>query len=292
MPVVKAGGKVTFKRRPKAGMKGVDLIIIDEISMISTELLKDLEWFGVPILAFGDFEQLPPVGGSAAMKQSEAAIRLTEVHRQALQSDVLRYARALIGKGTYEPSVGGDLEFLTYDDLTKEVVLSHDIVICGTNAMRIHYNREVRKILGHDGVLNPGESIIILRNSPEHRMYNGEIYTVEKVEPYRKRADVLAVWVRDSLSQELTEIRIPKYLFTNEPVDSDTQRRYNQATMRGNLVMATYGYVITCHKSQGSTFDKVLVLDESEVFGDMETNWLYTAVTRAATKCTIVREWL
>ena len=49
-----------------------------------------------------------------------------------------------------------------------------------------------------------------------------------------------------------------------------------------------YGYVLTVHKSQGSQWDKVVVMDESQVFGrgpdseDIPQRWLYTAVTRAA----------
>ena len=54
-----------------------------------------------------------------------------------------------------------------------------------------------------------------------------------------------------------------------------------------------YGYAITCHKSQGSQWDKVLVYDESQIFGrageeDIPDRWLYTAATRAAEALIIV----
>ena len=50
-----------------------------------------------------------------------------------------------------------------------------------------------------------------------------------------------------------------------------------------------YGYAITCHKSQGSEWDDVTVVDESAVFRQDRDKWLYTAITRAAKRLTIAR---
>ena len=52
------------------------------------------------------------------------------------------------------------------------------------------------------------------------------------------------------------------------------------------LVQADYGYCISCHKSQGSEFDKVLICDDGFLRWDEEqrTKWLYTAITRAKSK--------
>ncbi len=44
----------------------------------------------------------------------------------------------------------------------------------------------------------------------------------------------------------------------------------------------TFGSVLTTHKSQGSQFDRVLVIDESRAFGPDAAKHLYTAITRAA----------
>jgi ATP-dependent exoDNAse (exonuclease V) alpha subunit len=50
----------------------------------------------------------------------------------------------------------------------------------------------------------------------------------------------------------------------------------------------TFGWAITCHKSQGSQWDNVIVFDESGEFREARANWLYTAVTRAAERVTVV----
>jgi exodeoxyribonuclease-5 len=43
-----------------------------------------------------------------------------------------------------------------------------------------------------------------------------------------------------------------------------------------------FAWAITCHKSQGSQWDEVIVHDESGVFRDDADKWLYTAVTRTS----------
>lgn len=50
-----------------------------------------------------------------------------------------------------------------------------------------------------------------------------------------------------------------------------------------------FGYAITCHKAQGSQWDRVVVYDQSGVFREDSAKWLYTAVTRAADKLIVVR---
>jgi exodeoxyribonuclease-5 len=49
-----------------------------------------------------------------------------------------------------------------------------------------------------------------------------------------------------------------------------------------------YGYVLTVHKAQGSQWDDVVLFDESFAFSDNRERWLYTGVTRAAKRLTVV----
>jgi exodeoxyribonuclease-5 len=50
-----------------------------------------------------------------------------------------------------------------------------------------------------------------------------------------------------------------------------------------------YGYVISTHKAQGSEWDKVVIIDESHVFGKDANKHLYTSITRAKKKLVIIR---
>jgi hypothetical protein len=49
-----------------------------------------------------------------------------------------------------------------------------------------------------------------------------------------------------------------------------------------------YGYVLTVHKAQGSQWDDVVLFDESAAFTESRQRWLYTGVTRAAKRLTLV----
>jgi len=68
----------------------VRLIILDEVSMVDQTLAADLLSFGVRVLVLGDPAQLPPISGTGYFTQAEPDFMLTEVHRQAAESPVLR----------------------------------------------------------------------------------------------------------------------------------------------------------------------------------------------------------
>ena len=50
----------------------------------------------------------------------------------------------------------------------------------------------------------------------------------------------------------------------------------------------TYGYALTVHKAQGSQWDEVVLFDESYAFREHRARWLYTGLTRAAKRLTVV----
>ena len=58
--------------------------------------------------------------------------------------------------------------------------------------------------------------------------------------------------------------------------------------MRKRFDEFDYGYVLTVHKAQGSQWDDVVLFDESAIFAESRQRWLYTGVTRAAKRLTVV----
>lgn len=55
------------------------------------------------------------------------------------------------------------------------------------------------------------------------------------------------------------------------------------------LVKACWGYAITCHKSQGSEWPRVVIIDDGWRGNGTEDRkkWIYTAITRASQKLII-----
>jgi exodeoxyribonuclease-5 len=66
-----------------------------------------------------------------------------------------------------------------------------------------------------------------------------------------------------------------------------TRENYRNFPSNYRLESFDYGYAITCHKSQGSEYPKVLVFEEV-LRANQHKEWLYTAVTRASEKLTLV----
>ena len=51
--------------------------------------------------------------------------------------------------------------------------------------------------------------------------------------------------------------------------------------LRGMFVRANYGYALTVHRSQGSEWNRALVVLDRETSSDDGRRWLYTSLTRA-----------
>ena len=90
----------------------------------------------------------------------------------------------------------------------------------------------------------------------------------------------------------------PRYSLTKKPEYTDDEYRKivskelsnrNHAENETQICQFDYGYAISCHKAQGSEFDKVVVFDESRSFPGEQKKWLYTAITRAKKKLIIIR---
>jgi exodeoxyribonuclease-5 len=91
---------------------------------------------------------------------------------------------------------------------------------------------------------------------------------------------------------------IRKQLFKRSPYETKEDYRKNALEERTNkrnsvseemINQLEFGYAISCHKSQGSEWDSVVVIDESGSFRQDCDRWLYTACTRAKKRLIIIR---
>jgi exodeoxyribonuclease-5 len=244
------------------------LIIVDEASMVSAEIQKDLESFGIPVLYVGDHGQLEPVGYDNGLMRNPT-IRLERIHRQAESSPIIRFAhRVRMG---YPPrSEGDDARVLRTNGVPSDL-LPYDVVLCGRNRTRVAINERIRKLKGYRGELpEVGERVICLRNNTEHKIFNGMQATV--LELTETKDDGYLMTVQDDLGITYPEMPISPAQFGCEETLKDESRR---------KTLWDFGYCLTVHKSQGSEFDRVLVVEQ--IMGNWSHDrWRYTAATRAA----------
>lgn len=160
------------------------LIIVDEASMVDDMLLRDLQGYGVPILAVGDHGQLPPVSGSGSLMRNPH-LRLEQIHRQAEGSPIIALSKIIRETGRIPDSMPeseavrfGRIRLLEriieerYGDASAERLLEMGLA-CYTNKRRVGLNVAVRRARGtaRTGRELPrvGEHVVCLRNIKEGR---------------------------------------------------------------------------------------------------------------------------
>jgi exodeoxyribonuclease-5 len=257
------------------------LIVIDECSMVDADLGRDLMSFGVPVLVLGDPAQLPPIQGGGYFTEAEPDAMLTEVHRQAFDNPIIRLSMEVRAGERPKPGSYGDTQVVRKDELDPQRVLEADQVLVGRNATRKAYNTRMRERRGFEGGLPAaGDKLVCLRNNRKKGLFNGSLWQVKTAPTTRKQILKMRL-LPDDFGTKAVAVSVRPECFTGaiDQLDWQMRKRYDEFD---------FGYVLTVHKSQGSQWDDVVLFDESFAFPDSRDRWLYTGITRAAQKLTLV----
>ena len=281
-------GEPRFILNRDSDLSTAALVIIDEVSMVGADLARDLLSFKVPVLVLGDPAQLPPVKDAGYFTETEPDVMLTEVHRQAEGSPIIRMATAVRQGEALAVGAFGTSSVLKRADLDRDAVLKVDQVIVGRNRTRHAYNRRIRELNGVNNRLPvEGDRLICLRNDKGKRLLNGSMWVVKKVFKQTGRSKlpntIKMIVMPDDFGAKPREVEAR----VREEFFDGTEDQLSWQDTKGTEQF-TFGYAITCHKSQGSQWPSVMVFDESAAFRDEANRWLYTAITRAADSLTVV----
>ena len=266
----------------------VDLLVVDEGPMVGTELASDVLALGKRVLVLGDPYQLEPVRDEQFWGLGVPDFMLTEIHRQAADNPIIRMSMEIRARGRLTVGDYGESKVIKVRrGFDENMLLDHDQVICGKNSTRHDYNKVYRTLLGHAQVQDhpvAGERLICLRNNRMRGFLNGQMFGVLSSE-LTGDGDVNSVIKPWDLMDD--EAAPPEPITTRmeyfRGMDSGLDWRIKASTDE-----FCYGYIITCHKSQGSQWPSVMVLDQSAIFKEAPGKWLYTAVTRAADRVTVL----
>lgn len=166
-PLYDSNGHISgFKKLEKLDDM-VNLIIVDECSMVSEEIMNDLLSFQIPILMVGDLNQLPPINGfNKFLKNPD--FRLTKILRQSEENPIIRLSQDILnGNAWWNINYGHNITIKKYDEISYNLYEFMDIIITSTNKTRKKINQYYRnKILGLKGELPViGDKIICLNNN-------------------------------------------------------------------------------------------------------------------------------
>lgn len=281
--------ELDFEESP---LLNADLLVLDEVSMVGEELARDALAFNIPILVLGDPGQLPPIDGHGYFTQAKPDVMLREIHRQAKDSPIIQLATMAREMKPISPGKYGEKVVKTLRcKAPASALLRADQVICSRNATRRKLNWAMKLEAGFPELYPTakGEKLICLRNKAELGLLNGLFVTMQKVVEGTNMALDCNMTTEDGFEIE-AETPVYKGYF-EDYLDHDPDRRANDHFIIRdyNLVELDWGWAITCHKSQGSQWENVVVYNEG--FGrsrEAHAQWLYTAITRAVSGLAIL----
>ncbi|MHC1548512.1 ATP-dependent DNA helicase [Phyllobacterium sp. K27] len=275
----------TFSLNRQSPVAKAKLIVVDECSMVDEQLGRDLMSFGTPILVLGDPGQLPPISGGGFFTEHEPDFLLSEIHRQARDNPILRLALDVREGREFEFGDYGAAKVISKSEVTQELVLGADQVLVGTNRTRKRYNQRLRELKGFSAAFpQAGDKLVCLRNDPAKGLLNGSLWKVmtSSRETVKPGINLLIAPEDEEPGRGVAKIKLLKAQFDDPDVEIpwQTKKRFDDFD---------YGYALTTHKAQGSQWNEVVLFDESYAFRDTRERWLYTAITRAAERLTVVR---
>lgn len=277
--------KLRFHDNPNVEIAEGELVIVDEASMVNNKMFDDLSKLKAKVLFVGDPGQLPPVGDSGYFTYTRPDSMLKEVMRQALDNPIVKLSM-WVRNGDSIPKYfdeGAAIKRPKADyDITE--LVQFDQLMCGTNVMRRKLNRIIRKLHGREAVMpEQGEKLICLKN--QYKFGTWLINGVQCVSASAAETTTDLEWAVDVMYEGDLLSGLPYYHYPFQ-AHYNSNAEQDPWPMRKHLAELDYAYAVTVHKSQGSEWNSVALVDDEMFAQDKEfrKRWLYTAVTRAKEK--------
>lgn len=322
------------KRKDRRLYLKMEVLIIDEISMVRAEMIDHIDRFlrinrenpapfgGVQLVFFGDLFQLPPVVASPEEQHffqtyydspyffsakvfrehdiyTEGGVfelemmELTKVYRQEARHFVRLLDAVRTGEVDYDDLEDLNIRYVkNFNDKSYFITLSpRNVVVDEIN------NRELRNLTTSEfsfiaeltGAFDPkqapcepvlklkmGAQVMFVKNDPKREFVNGTIGKIVRLEH-----DKIVVQVEDrdgslkNLEVERQTWDIMRYTLADGGANISTESvgSFKQYPLR-------LAWAMTIHKSQGKTFDKVII---DLAGGAFEVGQTYVALSRCRT---------
>lgn len=310
-PIEDDKGEVIFwAKNPKLDY---DIIVLDEASMISADIFRDLSSYGIDILAVGDHGQLPPIEGKFSLMQ-EPILRLDKIHRQAQDNPIIKLSMVIRETGKI-PNSFHDNNHISivpksqYVDFLRQVYkgkqdpedLLDSAVLCYRNATRVKLNTMIRNVVFGNVSQVPlsNDLVICLRNvvnssSKQPPMYNGYrgyfASGVTEIDDDFWSAKIDFPY--EGIKVKVNNLCKHQFGFQKTFSSFEELAQFGMEVTHWSDVglLFDYGYALTVHKMQGSQAGNIILFNErpAPVTEDNYRRWLYTGATRSTDKLTIV----
>lgn len=314
------------KRWKQKFYKKIEVVVIDEISMVRADLLDGIDRFlqlnrenpmpfgGVQMVFIGDLFQLPPVVSNDVEKQlmeykfaspyffsakvfengfETEMLELRKVYRQEARFFLRLLEAVRLNQADWEdledlnqrynPSFDSDEYYVTLSPRNALVKQINTRELKNLELMEYTY---IASIQGKfDPRLYPtepnlrlkeGAQVMFIKNDPEFNFVNGTIGKVVELEQDKIKIEIEHKGQKKEIDALPVEWEIIKYKPSEEDpteVEAEVVGTFEQYPLK-------LAWAVTIHKSQGQTFDKVII-DMGR--GAFEHGQTYVALSRCRT---------
>lgn len=314
------------KRKNRRIYQNIDMVIIDEISMVRADIIDNINIFlrinrginlpfgGVQMVFFGDMFQLPPVVSNPFEKQYFATyysspyffaahvmktvhfimIELFEVYRQAERRFIRLLDQIRLNEADYDDLMEINERYISLPE-SKDYFITlssrNDIANQLNNSeLTLIQNRTYEFRASVTGEFNPqlfptdlnlqlkvGAQVMFVKNDPQKQFVNGTIGIVAELEDNK----IMVTIPDESGSNKIIEVIKHDWEILKYEKDIDNPDKIATKVIG---VFTQYplklAWAITIHKSQGKTFEKVIIDLGSGAF---EAGQTYVALSRCKT---------
>ena len=304
----------------------VDIVLIDEATMINGSLFKNLLEAiptGAKVIIMGDVQQLTPIGNCQVFADilssgTVPTIKLTKLHRQALKSGIIPTSVKVTNQeqlfsNTYQGSeIIGELQDMELNITTEKCNLSDYVVE--------KFKQEYTKFKD----INEVQIVSAMKTRGDLSCYNLNTKIQAIYNPVSDDDDFIEIKLSESKGKSTDKSSIKKYKIKKGDKVINIKNNYTCMDLDGNICPVfngnmgivtsvtkngitinfvgvgevwfgrenfknlELGYCITTHKSQGSGFlSTIIALDRSSYIMN-NAELLYTAITRAKKYCVLV----
>ena len=319
-----AGAFVKMSREKVRIIRSLDLLVIDEVSMVRADLLdaidsalrkyryNSLPFGGVQLLMIGDLQQLAPVirqeewellstfydtgfffGSQALRKTSYISIELTHVFRQSdtsfidllnrvrdnqVDQNLLQALNSRVDTSFHPSDQEGYITLTTHNAQAKTL---NDNKLDQLKSKEVIFRARIEGDFPEysyptepDLVLKEGAQVMFVKNdpSPEKQFYNGKIGRITGI----GEDEILVFCEGDDEEISVVPLEWQNMKYTIDPETHEIEEKQTGSFIQIPLRLA---WAITIHKSQGLTFDKVII-DARSAFAHGQ---VYVALSRCRT---------
>ncbi len=297
-------------------MRKMDTLMIDEVSMLRADLLDGIDYSlrlnrdemkkpfgGVQVFFFGDLYQLPPVvdremkevfdldyqspyffSARVFQELKLKKLELTEVHRQK-DGEFLSLLEKIRTKTMTKMDLS-QINRLTENEFDEE----SSVILTTTNQRAGAINKmRLARLTGQEFVykasvngqfeygsfptdehlsLKKGAQIMLIRNDDQKRWVNGTLAKIHDLDQ-----DFIRVEINGSI-HDVTPFKWEKISYTYNDIEDKIDEKVIGQFEQYPIKLA---WAVTIHKSQGQTFDKIVVDFDTGAFSHGQ---VYVALSR------------